>query len=155
MEWPKDKQLWLSNWSNFIQHTALHPLKVELVDIDDEHIELRMPINDAVRQPLGALHGGVSMLLAESAASMHASWGLDLSEHVPVGIEISGSHLRSAREGHVRAVARPLRRTHTLIFHEVDIIHQESGQLLCRARVTNYYKPTAKPDLQNLAEALP
>ena len=90
---------------------------------------------------LGLLHGGASLLMAESAASAHASWKVDFTQKMPVGVEINGSHLASAREGHVRATATVLRRSRAFIFHEVDITHEESGKLLCRARVTNYYKP--------------
>ncbi len=111
-----------------------------MVDIDDDHIELSMPITDAVRQPLGMLHGGVSMVLAETAASIHAAWGVDVSKIVPVGIEINGSHLNSAKDGHVKAIARVLRRSRTLIVHQIDIIHVETEQLLASARVTNFYK---------------
>ena len=141
MEFPKDKELWLKVAEEITKGTAMEALEIKVVDIDDEHIELSMPITDATRQPYGLLHGGVSMVLAESAASYHASWGVDLSKRIPVGIEINGSHLRSAREGSVRAVGRVLRRTRALIVHQVDIYHVESEELLSTARVTNFYKP--------------
>jgi uncharacterized protein (TIGR00369 family) len=62
---------------------------------------------------------------------------------MPVGIEINGSHLNSARDGNVRATARVLRRGRSTIVH-VDIHHVESGTLLCVARVTNFFKPVAE-----------
>ena len=117
-------------------------LEMEITRFDAEGVEFTMPITDKARQPMGLLHGGISLVLAESAASMHACWGVDLSEVVPVGVEINGSHLRSAREGTVRAVGRVLRRTRSLIVHEVEISHVESGDLLCVSRVTNFYKRT-------------
>ncbi len=129
--------------SENLPRTVHAALGIEVEEINAERIVLGMPITDAVRQPMGLLHGGVSMVLAESAASMHACWGVDLSKTAPVGIEINGSHLRSARAGRVRAVGEVVRRSRTLVVHEVKISHVESRRLLCVARVTNYLKPVA------------
>ncbi len=114
-------------------------LEIEITRYDAEGMELTMPITDKTRQPLGLFHGGMSLVLAESAASMHACWGVDLSKVAPVGIEINGSHLRSARDGTVRATARVIRRGRSIIVHEVEIHHVETGNLLCVSRVTNFY----------------
>ncbi len=135
-----ENRLNLDSLRSLGRNTASAALGIELVRIDDNEIELRMPITDAARQPMGLLHGGVSMVLAETAASMHALWLVDVTEKVPVGIEINGSHLRSASEGVVKAVGTVLRRSRALIFHRVDIYHEETGELLSTARVTNYYK---------------
>lgn len=129
-----------SNWQAMWRGTTMEALGMRLVSIDEHEIVIEMPITDAARQPYGLLHGGVSMVLAESAASNHACWGVDLSRMVPVGIEINGTHLRSASEGTVRAIGRVLRRSRSLIFHEVTISHVESGRVLSVARVTNFYK---------------
>ena len=123
-----------------IPKTAVEALGVEIVSVDSEQILLRMPMSDRARQPLGLLHGGVSMVLAESAASMHACWEIDLSRFVPVGVEINGSHLRSASEGHILAKGTVIRRSSRLVIHSVEIIHEETNRLLCVSRVTNYYK---------------
>lgn len=120
--------------------TALETLEVEIVAIDEDHVRLRMPITSKVRQPAGLLHGGISMFLAETAASFHCVYLVDIHEMIPVGIEINGSHLASAKEGMVEAVGRVLNRGRSLIVHEVDIIHLEENKLLTRARVTNYLK---------------
>jgi 1,4-dihydroxy-2-naphthoyl-CoA hydrolase len=135
-----DRAAWFDFFEASRARTVAGPLDISLVDIDESTIELRMPITDACRQPMGLLHGGVSMVLAETAASMHACWGVDLSAVVPVGVEIGGSHLRSAREGTVRALGRVVRRTRSLIVHQIDMYHVESGDHLCTARVTNFYK---------------
>ncbi len=100
-----------------------------------------MPISDKTRQPYGLLHGGITMALVESAASIHASWGMDLSLVVPVGIEINGSHVRSATEGTVRAVGKVVRRSRSMIVHQVDVYLVETAELLSTARMTNSYKP--------------
>ena len=120
--------------------TAPEALGVEIVSADAEGILLRMPMSDRARQPLGLLHGGISMVLAETAASLHACWEVDLARSVPVGIEINGSHIRSASDGHILAKATIIRRSSKLVVHNIEIAHEESGRALCLARVTNFYK---------------
>jgi len=137
---PTDKDAWIKAFKATTGHTAMAPHQIELVDIGDDFAVLEMPIGDHARQPFGLLHGGMSLLLAESAASMHACWGVDLSKRVPVGIEVSCSHLSSATEGSVRAHATVIKRGRTLIRHKIDIIHIETERLLCEVRVTNLYK---------------
>jgi 1,4-dihydroxy-2-naphthoyl-CoA hydrolase len=116
-------------------------LDMEITRFDADGMVITMPISEKTRQPLGLFHGGMSLVLAESAASMHACWGLDLTKFMPVGIEINGSHLSAARDGNVRATARVLRRGRSIIVHEVEIHHVETGALMCISRVTNFFKP--------------
>ena len=70
------------------RHTILEALDIRVEEFSEATIVLSMPVSDASRQPYGLLHGGVSMVLAETAASYHACWGIDLNEKAPVGIEI-------------------------------------------------------------------
>ena len=137
---PEDENLWKNWFDQTHLRTAVENLGVSIHAINSEQIVLKMPITDKARQPYGLLHGGISMLLAETAASMHACWGVDLTKRLPVGIEINGSHVRSATEGVVRAEGKVIRRTRSIIVHQVDIILDETDQLLCTARVTNFYK---------------
>ncbi|HUX90803.1 MAG TPA: PaaI family thioesterase [Gallionellaceae bacterium] len=122
------------------RHTIMEALDIRVEEFSEDHIILSMPISDATRQPYGLLHGGVSMVLAETAASFHACWGIDIMDKAPVGIEINGSHLNSADSGNVRAVGKVLRKSASLIVHEIEITHVETGRLLCVSRVTNFYK---------------
>jgi 1,4-dihydroxy-2-naphthoyl-CoA hydrolase len=122
------------------RHTIMEALDIRVEEFSEDKIVLSMPISDATRQPYGLLHGGVSMVLAETAASYHACWGVDLNEKAPVGIEINGSHLNSAESGSVRATGKVLRKSASLIVHEIEITHIETGQVLCVSRVTNFYK---------------
>ena len=137
----KDEALWKSFWEHNKSRTCAGVFDIELVSIGDEGITLRMEITDASRQPFGLFHGGVSMVLAETAGSMHACWGTDLTKVSPVGIEINGSHVGSATEGHVVATARVIKRGRTLVVHEVEIVHEESGKVLNVSRITNLYVP--------------
>jgi uncharacterized protein (TIGR00369 family) len=141
MKFPTDKQQWLEGFDHIHRETAVENLEIKLIDISDDRIELSMPVSGKARQPYGLLHGGVSMVLAETAASVHATWGVDLTQVQPVGIEINGSHVRSASEGEVRAVGTVVRRSKALIVHQIEIIHHATGRLLSTARVTNFYKP--------------
>jgi uncharacterized protein (TIGR00369 family) len=122
------------------ERTALGALGGQVVDVDDDHIVIRLPITAKTLQPFGLLHGGISLFLVETAASTHACYGIDLNEQTPVGIEINGTHLRAATQGTLLATGRVLRRGRTHIVHEVDVMLEESGELLCRGRMTNYYR---------------
>ncbi|KAA3648210.1 MAG: PaaI family thioesterase [Chloroflexi bacterium] len=141
MQFPTEKEPWLQMMSQIREGTAIDANGIEVVDFSDEHIELSMTIEAKHRQPMGLMHGGISMLLAETAASFHACWGVDLTKVNPVGLEINGSHLRSAREGTVRVIGKVVRRSRNFIVHQVDIFHVETDKQLTTARVTNYYKP--------------
>ena len=139
----RDPQLWIEGMREMTNKTAMGAVGGAVVAIDDDHSVIEMEISDASRQPYGLLHGGVSMLLAESAASLHSAWLADLTKEAPVGLDINGTHVSSAREGLVRATARLIRRARSHVFHEVESVHVDTGRLLCRARVTNFLKPTS------------
>lgn len=134
------REAWIEGWPLAATGTALEFHPTELVDIDDDKIVLRMEVGPHAHQPMGLLHGGVSMLLAETAASSHACWKVNLSEKGPAGIEISGSHVRSVTGGFILVTAKVLRRTRSLIQHQVDVTSEESGELLSSIRVTNLYR---------------
>jgi 1,4-dihydroxy-2-naphthoyl-CoA hydrolase len=133
----------LATIRQFASKNASTYLGIEITRYDADGMVLTMPISEKTRQPLGLFHGGMSLVLAESAASMHACWGLDLTKFMPVGIEINGSHLSSATEGTVRATARVLRRGRSIVVHEIEVHHVETGTLMCVSRVTNFIKPIA------------
>lgn len=132
---------WIQGFVKMREFTAMGPIGAEMLSINDEGLVIEATLSDAMRQPMGLLHGGVSMLLAETGASMHSAWLADLTKAAPVGIEINGTHLSSAREGRVQAVVRLVRKARAFVFHEIDIVHVDTGRLLCKSRVTNYLKP--------------
>src|SRR5208283_5723525 len=88
-------------------------LDVEVVEAGPARVVLRLPVDWKVHQPYGILHGGVSALLAESAASFGAALAAGPERSV-VGIELNASHLRSLRDGHLTAEATPIRVGRTL-----------------------------------------
>ncbi len=132
-----DEETWIEAWPMIRKDTAAGHHDVRLVAVSDDELVLEMTIDDGDRQPMGLLHGGVSMMLAETAASMHSCWGLDLTAEFPVGIEINGSHMRSATDGVVQVWAHRLRRSSTLVHHRVEIIEKATGRVLSTIRVTN------------------
>ena len=121
--------------------TAFGLLGGSILEVDEDSLSVHLPITEKVLQPYGILHGGISLFLIETAASSHAAFGVDLDVARPFGVEINGSHLRSASAGTLKAIARVVRRGRTHIVHEVDVLLEETGELLCRGRMTNYYKP--------------
>ena len=106
---------------------------IEIVSASAEHMVGRMPVAGN-RQPYGLLHGGASVVLAETlgsiAAALHGG-----PERVPVGIEISATHHRSATSGHVTAEARAISLGRTLATYEILIVDDE-GRRVCTSRLT-------------------
>lgn len=137
----KDANAWIEGFAAYNHLTATGAVGATLIELDDEHATLEMTISNASRQPFGLLHGGVSLMLAESASSLHSAWLADLSQVAPVGVDINGTHISSARDGVVHTTARVIRETRSMIFHEVDVVHVETQRVLCKCRVTNFLKP--------------
>jgi uncharacterized protein (TIGR00369 family) len=138
---PKEAKHWVETFNTFVHLTALGSVGGHIVGLDDEHVVLEMEISDASRQPFGLLHGGVSLLLAETAASMHSAWLTDIKKFAPVGVDINGTHVGGASEGLVRATGHVIRAGRSMIFHEVKILHVPTDRLLSVCRVTNFLKP--------------
>ena len=90
------------------RHSIHELLDVEVLEAGSERVVMRLPVDWRVHQPYGILHGGVSALLAESAASYGAALAAGPERSV-VGIELNASHLRSVRDGHLTAEATPVR----------------------------------------------
>lgn len=113
--------------------TLMQRMEIELEDIGPEAVSARMPVQGNT-QPYGLLHGGASAVLAETvgsvAAALHAGPG-----RIAVGIELNCTHHRSAREGYVRAVARPIHLGGTLSSYEIAVTAQ-NGLRICTARLT-------------------
>ncbi len=116
-------------------HRDIHQLlNVEVVEAGPERVVLRVPVTWKVHQPYGILHGGVSALLAESAASFGAAINVGPDRQV-VGIEIGASHLRSVRDGHLTATATPLRAGRTVQVWAVSLT-DDDGRAIAEARCT-------------------
>lgn len=108
---------------------------MELVDIGDDFLRGRMPVDHRTRQPFGALHGGASAALAETLMSYGANLSLDPEHKMGVGLEINANHVRSVREGWVIGTARPVHLGATTQVWTCDI-RDEAGRLVCASRMT-------------------
>jgi uncharacterized protein (TIGR00369 family) len=109
-------------------------LDIELVDTGPERVTATMPVTDKHHQPFGVLHGGVSVVLAESAASVGAYLAAP-EGHAAVGMEVNANHVRSVRQGRLVAVATPLHTGRTTHVWDVKI-HHEGETLICVSRCT-------------------
>ena len=132
----------LADLQAMVPGTAFEAMEVCIEEADDEQASITMPITARVRQPMGILHGGMTMFLMESVASLHACWKVDLTRRVPVGTEINGTHLYPATEGTLRAVASVVRRSRTFITHQIEVFHLETGRRISTGRMTSYYVRT-------------
>lgn len=137
-----------------LPHTAFAPLGIRVLSYDPDQLELALDIDDRHRQPAGFLHGGVSALLAESAASLAAAMSIDIRTHTVFGVDISATHLRPKREGSLKATATPLLRGRTTHVYDVRIT-DESGTLLCVSRCTIAVRPTQHSHGENSSRAAP
>ena len=88
--------------------TMMAFLGIEFIEIGDDFMTATMPVSDRTKQPLGILHGGASVVLAETVASTAANMAVDFSKYYCVGLEINANHLRSAKEGLITGITRPI-----------------------------------------------
>jgi uncharacterized protein (TIGR00369 family) len=110
-------------------------LGIQIHELTPSRVVATMPVDERTRQPYGILHGGASVALAETVASLGALANVDLDTHRAVGIEINANHLRSLTEGIVTATATPVhvgRGTQVWMIEIVD----ERGRTVCTSRCT-------------------
>lgn len=110
-------------------------LGIEVTELSPERVVATMPVDERTRQPFGILHGGASVALAETVASLGAWMNCDREKQAAVGLEINANHLRSKRDGMVRAVATPVHRGRSTHVWSVEI-RDEEEKLVCVSRCT-------------------
>lgn len=110
-------------------------LGIEIVTMEKENIVLTMPVDARTHQPAGFLHGGASVLLAETAASIGGYLNIDPAEEIVFGIDINANHVRSKKAGAVTAVASPFHIGKTTMVWEIKI-NDEEDNLVCISRCT-------------------
>ena len=115
--------------------TMVEHLGIQFTAIGEDSIEAKMPVDHRTHQPLGLLHGGASVALAETLGSIAATSCLDFRVQYCVGLEINANHIKSVKDGFVYGTARPLhigRKTHVW---EIKITNEEK-ELVCVSRIT-------------------
>lgn len=122
------------------EETVLKTLNISIESAEADRVVLSMPVDERVHQYTGLLHGGVSVVLAETAASIGAALNTDLKRFTPVGVEINANHLRSVTRGRVVAEARPVYVGRQMTVWTIEI-KDERDRLVCTSRCTLAFKP--------------
>ena len=120
---------------NSVKNTMIDYLGIEMIELGDDFIKARMPVDHRTHQPMGLLHGGASVALAETLGSTGAMFCVDLAKFNVVGLEINANHIRSVRDGWVIGTARPLHRGRTTQLWEIRIT-DAADKLVCISRLT-------------------
>jgi len=122
--------------NNAFKNTLMEHLEIEIDHIGDDYITATMPVGPKTHQPLGYLHGGATVALAESLGSMASFLLIDQQNQNVFGLEINANHIRSKKEGIVKAIARPIHLGSQT--HIWDIrIEDEDQKLISIVRLTN------------------
>ncbi len=130
-----NKELKISDFSAWMKNTMGETLGMEIEELGDDFLKIKMPVDHRSHQPYGLLHGGASVALAETVGSMSSALVIDHSRFIALGVEINANHIRSVRDGFVYAICKPINLGSTI--HVWDIrITDENGKLVCICRLT-------------------
>lgn len=116
-------------------NTMVSHLGIEVIRMGEDFIEAKMPVDHRTHQPLGLLHGGASVSLAETLGSMAATCCIDISQQYCVGLEINANHIKSVKSGFVYGITKPVhigKKTHVW---EIRITNEQQ-ELVCISRIT-------------------
>ena len=116
------------------ERTATSHLGIEFIEVGDDFLRARIPVDERTVQPYGLLHGGVSVVLAETLGSIAAGHVLAEGFYV-VGLDINANHLKSARSGWVTGITRPVHIGRSTQVWHIDM-HNDDGELTCVSRIT-------------------
>jgi 1,4-dihydroxy-2-naphthoyl-CoA hydrolase len=134
MIWKKPIELKeLNEWHN---NSMQRHLGIEFTEIGDDYLKATMPVDFRTMQPMGLLHGGASVTLAESLGSVASMLCIDVEKKTVVGLEINANHIKSSREGFVTGITRPIHLGRSTQVWEIKI-YNEREQLVCISRITN------------------
>ena len=128
----------INGWS---ANTMMETLGIRLTAIGDDWLQGTMPVDHRTHQPFGLLHGGASVVLAETLGSTAAMLTLDPAREVAVGLDINANHVRGVRSGSVTGTARVLHLGRTTQVWEIRIENEE-GALVCISRLTMAVVPS-------------
>ena len=141
MAFDKEKILLMCN--AFSKNTLMETLEIEFIDAGDDFLVAKMPVNPRIHQPMGLLHGGASVALAESVGSAASMLFVNPEESEIRGIEISANHLRTKKEGIVFGTAKIIHKGRSLHLWEIKITDEE-GNLISLCKLTNMVLPKRK-----------
>jgi len=116
-------------------NTLVEHIGVEYIEIGDDYIKARMPVDHRTIQPARILHGGASVVLAETLGSVAANQCIDPDRQMAVGLEINANHVRSVRDGYVTGTVRALHIGRSTQIWEIHI-RDDQDRLVCISRIT-------------------
>jgi len=130
-----NKELSLLHFNQLGKGTMDELLGIEWVEVGDNFLKAKMPVDHRTKQIYGLLHGGASCVLAETLGSVGSAMVIDLSKFFCVGLEINANHIRSAKEGFVTGITTPLHLGSST--HVWDIkIYDSKEKMICVSRLT-------------------
>jgi 1,4-dihydroxy-2-naphthoyl-CoA hydrolase len=136
-------ELFLLQDEDQYKNTMFGVLGMRLTELTPDRVVATMPVNSATRQYFGVLHGGASVALAETVASVGTYHQIDQETQVAVGMEINANHLRSKKDGIVTATATPFHKGRTTMVWDIRIT-DEDNRLICISRCTVAIVPKQK-----------
>lgn len=128
------QELTLEKINAWSQGCAVSHLGIEFVEIGEDFLRARVPVDARTKQPYGLLHGGVSVVLAETLGSVGAVCAC-APGHKAVGLDINANHLRAVTSGWVTGTARPVHLGKTTQVWQIDMVN-DAGEMTCVARIT-------------------
>jgi 1,4-dihydroxy-2-naphthoyl-CoA hydrolase len=123
--------------------TLVKTLEIDVLEASPEKVIATMPVQPKVHQPFGLLHGGASVALAETVASIGAFLSVADQGLMAVGLEINANHLRGVRDGIVTATATPIHKGRTTQVWNIEI-KDENNKMVCISRCTLAIIPGSK-----------
>lgn len=120
--------------NQFSRNTLVAHLGIEISAVGDDWVQATMPVDHRTHQPMGLLHGGASVALAETVGSVAANLAVAAPQRC-VGLEINANHIRSVQQGVVTAVARPIQIGRRIQVWDIRIADEED-RTVCVARLT-------------------
>lgn len=121
--------------NNLGKNSMVDFLGIKFTKIGDDFLEATMPVNERTKQPMGLLHGGANMVLAETLGSVASTLMTDPDKQYCVGLEINANHLKSVASGIVRGVTQPIHVGKKTQVWEIKIF-SEKDELTCISRIT-------------------
>lgn len=125
----------LAQMTQLSRNTAVSHMGIEYLEVGDDYLRGRIPVDHRTVQPFGILHGGSSVLLAETLGSMAANWCVRDKGMMAVGLEVNANHIRPTANGWVYGTARPLHLGGATQVWEIRL-ENEQGKLTCISRLT-------------------
>ena len=138
-----DKDAIIKMCNKFCENTLMSNLEIEFIDAGEGFLKAKMPVNSRVHQPMGLLHGGASVALAESVGSAASLMFVNTDHSEVRGIEISANHVKAKRNGTVYGTARIIHKGSSIHLWEIKIT-DENDNLISLCKLTNMVLPRRK-----------